>query len=771
MGVFMNKYTIMDKKPASDWEESFPVGNGRMGASLMCGVGQESIYLNEETLWASNDKAGNPNPDMSEKLHAIRQLFLDGKPAEGDKLAKETFVDCFSRIRSYETAGCLNVCIHRNDKCKGYRKELNLMEGIARVSYFKDGQNICRECYASYPDDVIVYSVKSDFPLEEVCISYERELVTSRECNGSIMHITGKTMFGNHGFGVTVKAETDGDITTRYGDMYITGATKIVFYINVITEFKAGDAYKAIAPLPSITEEEIRIKHVADFSAIMNKADIILDCLDGVDDVSMEERLLAHRHCGGEDNAIIILLWQFGRYILASSSRTGCLPANLQGLWADKLNNKWTCDYHTNINLQSNYWCAEVANLSDCHKALINYMNNYLLESGKKTAKEGYKTRGCVVHHVSDIYGFTTPADGLWGIWPHGASWLSYHVWEHYLYTGDKEFLKNEGYEFIRQAAIFFLENLVEDQNGYLVYGPSTSPENRYWVDDENGNKYACYLTLSSTMDVGIIDGLFRNYIDASQVLGIDDDDVQGVKAALIKMPPFKVSKTGRIQEWAEDYEETAAGHFHLSHTFPLFPGRSVNRSMPHLMEAISKTVDSRIEGGIDVYGHGATNIGWSLGWMMCLLARLRRGNSAYDMIMNFINLCVNTTLHDISAHCWQIDGNMGFVAGVCEMLIQSHEGVVALVPSLPVAWQNGSFRGLKARGGYELEAAWSDYSVEEFTVKSSYNKKITVELPEGQKSYIFKGSDGKIYTAEKGILELEVSGAINLKICSLKNI
>lgn len=761
----MTKYTVMDKHPATQWEESYPVGNGRMGASVMCTVGQDEIYLNEETIWASNDKAGIPNLNMSEKLRAIRQLFLDGKPAEGDKLAKETFGDCFSRIRSYETAGIVKVGFHNNDTCRRYTRELDLINGISRVCYTKDENNYVRECYASNPHDVIVYKVKADKAMDDVCIYYERELTESTVLKDNRIDILGKTMYGDHHFAVSVKAETDGRIKEHCGDMYICDATTITLYINIATEFRCGSNFKNIT-FPKDSEEIIRCKHTEDFSSIMNRADINFDCVDGVDEVSMTERLLAHRHCGGEDNAIISMLWQFGRYILVSSSRKGCLPSNLQGLWANRLNNNWTCDYHTNINLQANYWGAEVANLSDCHISLLNYMNDYLLESGKKTAKEGYKTRGCVVHHLSDIYGFTTPADGLWGIWPHGASWLSYHMWEHYRYTCDLEFLKNEGYEFIRQAAIFFLDNLVEDKNGYLVYGPSTSPENRYWVNDEKGNKYACYLTLSSTMDVCIIDGLFKNYLEASNILGIDDDDVKNVKSALAKMPPLKVSATGRIQEWIEDYEETAAGHFHLSHTFGLYPGRSIDRSMPELMDAISETVDSRIAGGIDVYGHGATNIGWSLAWMMCLLARLRRGNTAYEMAMNFINVCINTAFHDISAKCWQVDGNLGFVAGICEMLIQSHEGTVALVPSLPKAWQNGSFRGLKARGGVEVDAVWKDFGVTEIVLNPGFDGKIVIELPSTQKVFEFKDDTGKLYNAEGFKLELVLKGKLTLKVC-----
>lgn len=336
-------------------------------------------------------------------------------------------------------------------------------------------------------------------------------------------------------------------------------------------------------------------------------------------------------------------------------------------------------------------------------------------------------------------------------------------MWEHYLFTEDKAFLKNTAYEFIRQCAIFFLENLKEDKQGYLVYGPSTSPENRYYVPDGKGGKYIGYLTLMSTMDLGIISGLFRNYLEASAILGIDDADVQGVKVALTKLPPFRIGKDGRLLERMEEYEEIDKGHFHISHSFALYPGCTINHSTPELMEALDTTVSERLNGCLNQYGHGAVNVGWSVGWLMALLSRLNRGEDAYRMAHTFISDLTNTNLWDLTATCFQIDGNLAFVSGIAEMLLQSHECVVALLPALPKVWHSGSFRGLRARGGYELDITWSDMQVTEIRICANAGNAVTLALPASQKAMRFVDDAGNVYAAENNQLRLTVHAPLHL--------
>ena len=759
----MREYILRTKLPARRWEDCTPVGNGRMGISALCGVAQEQLYLNEESIWSTQGEA-KANPAMKEKLALIRQMFLDRKEAQADKLAKTYLADCFTRIRSYEYAGILKLDLHGSDTCKNYARTLDLMRGVARTEYDKDGSHYTREFFASHPDDVMVYRVASSNTLLHARIGYEREKCLSVDTQGNLLTAVAKTVFGDYHFCVKAKVLTDGKVTCENGDLVVTDTKEFTVLISLATQFRHGDAFVSAISFPAADFETLKQRHTADFLSFMNRADIRLPQVPEVEDLPMQERIAIYAHNKPNDNGLIMQQWQFGRYLLVSSSRPGCLPANLQGLWSYDLGPAWSCDYHTNINLQCNYWAAETVGLSDCHTALFDYMNKYLLESGKRTAAEGYGTRGCVVHHLSDIYGFTTPADGLWGIWPHGASWLSYHMWEHYLFTQDKDFLKNEGYEFIRQAAIFFLENLVEDDHGYLVYGPSTSPENRYQIQDENGDPYACYLTLSSTMDVGIIGGLFRNFLAASAVLGIEDEDVAAIRAAKAKIPPFKVSSRGHIQEWIEDYEETEKGHYHLSPSFAMYPDCAINRSTPELMEAMERTINGRLYGGVNAAGHGAINVGWSMGWLMGLLSRLRRGNDSFDIAKSYVmNIANVNSLLDIHAKCFQIDGNMAFVSGVCEMLIQSHEDTIALIPALPTVWDKGSFRGLHARGGFTLDARWENCEVREFTVTSQAGLAPVIELPATQKTMCFVDETGKTYTAENNCLHLSAEATLHL--------
>ncbi len=751
----MREYIIRNNTPSTRWEDSYPVGNGRMGATVMDFVDEEFLYLNEETVWSSQGK-GIPNPNMAEKLASIRQLFIDGREAEGDKLAKEVFGDCHSRIRSYETAGILKVSLHDNAKCKNYTNNLDLMRGIAKVEYDKDGSHYVRECFASYPDDVIAYRVTSDNAPLSACIFFEREFTLSEKSSGNELCAVAKTVFGNHKFAVRAHVYTDGIVTCRDGDLYISDTQSFTVLISLATEFRHGDSFADAVKFPENCDYDmLKLRHEKDFLSLMTRADIEFPEVPELETITNPERRRILDFNKPNDGKLISMQWHFGRYIIASSSRPGSLPANLQGLWVKSLGNEWSADYHTNINLQANYWPAEVTNLSDCHTPLFDYMNEYLLESGKETAKIGYKARGTVVHHLSDIYKFTTPADGLWGIWPHGASWLSYHMWEHFLFTQDKDFLKNEAYEFLRQSAIFFVDTMVENKDGHLVFGPSTSPENRYWVKDENGEDYACYLTLSSTMDVGIIGGLFRNFLEASEVLEIEDDYVKEVRAAQKKLPPFKISASGRIQEWIEDYEETEKGHFHISHSFAHFPDCAINHSTPELLEAMKKTIYGRLNGEKSAQGYNALTVGWSMAWIMNHLARFGHGDKAFELIRSYIDIVNPRNLWDLHAKCWQIDGNCSFVAGVSEMLMQSHEGVIALLPAIPKAWDHGSFRGLRARGGAEVDVKWENFEVREIFFTPDVTGEFTLLLPPSQKTFTFKGNDGNTYTAVDGKLIL----------------
>ena len=764
----MSHYKIFNDKAPSMWEESLPVGNGRMGATLMCGISAETLYLNEETVWSS--KGGSqPNPEMPKKLAAVRKLFLEGKPAEADKLAQTALSDCFTRICSYESAGQLNISLHENDHCKHYRHELDLMRGIARVEYDRFGTHYTRECFASYPDDVIVYRVTSSKAPLNAWISYDRAHTLSVQAEEGVLTAIAHTVRGNHKFCVKAKVVTDGKVTWDDGDLYISDTTGFCLYITVSTEFKNGSAFADKAVLPDQSYHALLARHTEDFFSLMNRADICLPDLPEVQDAPLHYRRRALGCNKFPDHPLLSLLWQFGRYLTVSTSRPGSLPSNLQGLWTNKLMESWSSDYHFNINLQMNYWPAEVTNLSECHLPLFDYMNRFLLESGKNTAKVAYGTRGCVAHHLSDIYGFTSPADGLWGIWPHGASWLAFHMWEHYLFTLDKTFLKDTAYEFIRQSALFFLDNLMEDRKGRLVYAPSISPENRYFVNDENGKRYACFLTMSSTMDVSIIDGLFRILLDASEILGISDPELETFRAAKAKLPPYQIGKHGQLMEWIEDYEETSVGHRHISHSFAMYPDNAINRSTPELYKALATSVDRRLGAAAEAGDMGPNRVGLSYGWLTCLLARLGRGDAAQEKAMQFLTQCTRVNMFGLCASgptmVFQVDGNFGVTAGITEMLLQSHEGLIHLLPALPKVWDHGSFRGLRARGGYTVDATWQEQEVQEFTITPDFACSIDVELPKTQIHSCFWDDSGNRYCAENGKLTLNLDKAIRLTV------
>lgn len=761
----MKNYKLVNNEPPRKWAEFLPVGNGRLGAAFMGNVCREKVSLNEETVWGSKEQPG-ANPKMPEKLKKIRDLFLEGKIVEANKLGETSLNDCYTRICSYEYAGNMMVALHDADTSVNYRTEIDLLNGIATVEYDLGDSHYKREAFVSYPDDVIVYKITSSNEPLKAYISYQREntIYTKAEANEIIS--VAKTISGEHKFATKIKVITDGKITANDNRLKVTDTKEIIILVQVETEFKRGEDFEKAFTIPDKDYETLKKAHTEDFSAIMKRADIQIEgdpCSEILPLNQRRKRLMWNR---ANDQGFFTLQWQMGRYILASSSRPGSLPANLQGIWTNDLIAAWSGDYHTNINLQENYWGAEVANLSECHTALFDYMNNYLLESGKETAKIGYGAKGCAVHHLSDIYGFTSPADGLHGIWPHGASWLSYHMWDHYTFTNDKEFLKNDAYEFIRQSSLFFLDIMVEDKNGYLVFGPSHSPENRYWITDENGEKQLCILTLSSAMDIEIIGGLLEIYIKASEILGIEDEDTKYAKYALTKMPPLVIGKHGQLCDWMEDYEEFEVGHHHMSPAFGLYPGYTISRKTPELLKAIEVMVHRRLTGKNWAGGKsGALTAGMGICWVAALYARLFKAEDAYKLIKDFSqNLTVSNLLYNDTHGFWDVfqsDGNLAYVGAFCEMLIQSHEGVILLLPTLPKLWKTGSFRGLKARGNVEVDIKWKENDIYEITIKG--NGKHTVEFTDKQKTLKF--TDGvNVYEITSNKLALNLNGEITLK-------
>ncbi|MBQ7335515.1 MAG: glycoside hydrolase family 95 protein [Clostridia bacterium] len=762
----MKKYEIYNTTAPQKWTESIPIGCGRMGATLMCGVAQETMYLNEETVWSERKNTVSAC-EMREKIQKIRDLFLADKPAAANQLANQILNNNFPRIGSYESAGKLQIELHEGDSASNYERKLDLVNGIARVTYRKGGSRFEREYFASYPDNVIACRITSSKAPLSVSISYERDLTLSCHAENGVLTATAKTLLGDHEFCIKAKVVCDGRVTCEDGQILVSDTNSLCVYIVMGTQFRLGNEYVCATEFPaSLDYEVLKARHVADFSALMSRANIELPSLEVLEGLPLQEYVNLRTLSKLTDESMHVLQWQYGRYLLVSSSRVGTLPANLQGLWTNALASGWSADYHTNINVQMNYWPAETVNLSDCHMPLFDYMNDYLLESGKKTARDYYNARGCVVHHLSDIYGFTAPADGPWGLWPHGASWLALHMWEHYLFTKDTAFLKNTAFPFIKEAAIFFLDTLAYDVKGRLVYAPSTSPENSYYVE-EDGKRTSCRLASSATMDVQIISVLLQMYLESARILDIkDEENITAACQALENLPKMQIGKHGQLMEWIEDYEECNVGHRHISHAFGFHPAALITRKDKALYKALEITLKRRLS---DVDSTFKTDIGWTLNWIAILFARLRNPSRALGMLDRFIAKSIRDQLLEIvkvpsmGGDIFQIDGNFGFVAAMSEMLIQSHEDVIAILPALPSRWHSGSFRGLCARGGYEIDAQWKECEITSIDIRAKFAGECKIELPPSQKAITFVDENGTVYTAVDHIISLNITNAIHL--------
>ena len=706
----MNTYNLFLANEAVNWENATPIGCGRLGAMLWGGTAHEIIQLNEEKLWSGGPLELHAD-GFAEKLAQVRAMLREGKNA--DALATEQLDPYFFRIKSYETAGELHLHMPTDGGAvENYRRTLDLVNGVAAISYTCDGVSYQRTAFASYPAQVIAMRLEADRAgAISFDASYAREGGVTVTAENNTMFVRGETVFGGHWFEGRIRFDvTGGEVVCRDGHVMVSGADAVCIYITLATEDTAvlGD----IASFDALMEA-----HIADFSSVMGRADIAYDYDEAIDALPVNERL-ARIKDGAVDAGLVNLYFQFGRYLLLSSSRGASLPANLQGVWNGDIDAPWNADYHTNINLQMNYWHAEVANLAECADPLFAYINNYLLEGGKKVAEEYYHCRGAVLHHLSDIYGFAAPADGLWGLWPMGGAWLCYAMWEHYLFAPDAEFLRETAYPYIAACTRFFLDYMFEDENGYLCSGPSTSPENRYFLNGE-----PTYLCLSPTMDIEIIRGLFEMYIRSEVVLGINAEQKAEAEAAYKKLPPLKIGARGQLQEWQEDYDEPEPGHRHISHAFALYPGWEINRNTPELMDAIDTTLKLRLASG---GGH----TGWSCAWLINLYARLGQGRNAAEMIAKLFS---NSTLDNLFDNHppFQIDGNFGASAAMAEMLLQSHTDVIELLPALPddPAYASGSFEGLRARGGITVSADWMDGRVVCCRLTANENKKVTLRV------------------------------------------
>ncbi|GAA1579098.1 MULTISPECIES: glycoside hydrolase family 95 protein [Kribbella] len=755
------------RSPAPDWFEALPLGNGHLGAKVYGGVPDERIALNLDDVWSGDGPRTLAVPDGPAVLADVRRLLLD----EGDQLAAtERTRDLQGPlVESYQPLADLVISAGPGGEGADYRRSLDLRTGIAAVDYTVDGVRFRRETYVSTPDQVLVWTMIADNPVVDLLVGLEsqhpvRQLVADgtygvvgrapseltieyRQSPEPVRYEDGRGI----GFGVALRVFADGAVTTSASGVEVRGASRVTVVLAAASTFAgwsvppgrdpraafdeavatldsvapaALDAVSAVAGPDSVAVDKLRVRHVEDHVSLYDRSSLELG---PIVDNPTDERLQSIA-AGGSDPDLVALAFNLGRYLLMASSRPGTQAANLQGVWNQDLRPMWAADWTNNINTQMNYWLADLTGLSECFEPLTDLLEG-LAESGTATARILYGAPGWVAHHNADIWRATWPVgeggdDPVWAMCATCGVWLTAHLLEHYRFTGDLEFLRERAYPVLAGAAEFVLAMLVEDRDGVLQFVPSTAPEHHFVLP--SGAKASVDLT--STYDIWLTRELFANLAEAEEALGLGSDLAERAAAARDRLPEIRITPDGRLHEWPTDWTPSEVHHRHQSHLYGLYPGAEIDlERTPEWAAAARASLERRTD--------GAVNGGWTAAWLVALWARLHEPSKAVAVIQDYLTRLVSGNLMSRDGDIFQIDANFGMTGCIPELLLQSHTDVIRVLPALPAEWPDGSFRGLRARGGLVFDVSWRNGQLTEAVVRATSSGTYRIALPDGERT------------------------------------